>query len=374
MGSIKKVIIFSTLIIFSFCGKKTNEFIVKGNIKIPNIKTIYLTQVQINGLKLLDSTTLDKDGNFKLTSNIEGSNLYSLVVNQYTELLLVNDVQSINVSFPSQNKNTWEIKGSYYSVQLNQLSNYIEQANSKINALINQSDSLKLLHKDTAYKTLKNIINAEIKELENRIVSTFNKTDHTGFQFYILAEALRVLPPSDVLKMTKSAMVKNPNNELLNNVLTLLEDNQKNAESKANSMIGQQAPEIELNDINNKPFALSSLRGKYVLIDFWASWCGPCRKENPNVLKAFRKFKDNNFTVLGVSLDRNRDDWVKAIYQDTLIWKHISDLKFWDSKVVPLYNISGIPYNVLIDTSGKILATGLYGKELEEFLEKQFQK
>ncbi len=132
-------------------------------------------------------------------------------------------------------------------------------------------------------------------------------------------------------------------------------------------LIGSQAPDFSLPDVNGTPVKLSSFRGKYVLVDFWASWCRPCRQENPNVVKAWNKFKGKKFSIPGVSFDRpgQKDAWIKAIMQDNLTWKHVSDLLYWDSPIVPLYNINGIPYNVLIDPDGKIIGEKLFGEALE---------
>ncbi len=135
--------------------------------------------------------------------------------------------------------------------------------------------------------------------------------------------------------------------------------------------IGKIAPDFKQNDTLGNPFSLSSLRGKYVLVDFWASWCGPCRKENPNVVKAFNRFKDRNFTILGVSLDRpgQQDRWMKAIHDDGLTWYQVSDLKFWDNEVAKQYGIRAIPANILIDPTGKIIAKNLNGEALVKKLE-----
>jgi thiol-disulfide isomerase/thioredoxin len=130
--------------------------------------------------------------------------------------------------------------------------------------------------------------------------------------------------------------------------------------------VGSIAPEISLNTPDGKNIALSSLKGKVVLVDFWASWCRPCRAENPNVVRIYNTYKDKGFDIYSVSLDKDKDMWVKAIADDGLVWpSHVSDLGYWQSSVVKQYKISGIPFTCLIDKSGNIAAKGLRGEELE---------
>lgn len=134
------------------------------------------------------------------------------------------------------------------------------------------------------------------------------------------------------------------------------------------SLLNAQAPDLTMNDVNGKPVSIGSFKGKYVLVDFWASWCPPCRKENPNVVAAYNQFKNKNFTILGVSLDEDKKAWQDAIAKDGLAWTHMSDLKRWQSDAVNAYKIEAIPFNVLIDPNGKIIASGLHEAELQKKL------
>jgi len=132
--------------------------------------------------------------------------------------------------------------------------------------------------------------------------------------------------------------------------------------------VGKPAPEFTQNDSKGRPVALSSFRGQYVLIDFWASWCGPCRAENPAVVKAYQAWHSKGFTILGISLDDNKDKWLAAIKKDGLEWTQVSDLKSWQNSVAALYGVKGIPMNFLLDKNGRIVAKGLRGDDLEKKL------
>ena len=135
-----------------------------------------------------------------------------------------------------------------------------------------------------------------------------------------------------------------------------------------NVQIGKTAPEFSVPDTAGVSVSLSSFRGKYVLLDFWASWCPPWRRENPNVVKVFNEFKNKNFTIIGISLDQDKQKWLKGIADDKLTWTHLSDLKYWDSEIPALYGVRGIPSNILLDPNGVIVARNIMGDDLRNTL------
>src|SRR4030042_1414621 len=129
--------------------------------------------------------------------------------------------------------------------------------------------------------------------------------------------------------------------------------------------IGQKAPDCTMNDVGGNPVSLSSKIGtKLLLVDFWAAWCGPCRQENPNVVKVYNQFRKKGFDIFGVSLDQRNEDWVKAIADDKLTWTHVSDLQYWNNAAAKMYAVNAIPANFLLDETGTIIARNLRGEDL----------
>ncbi|RYY68679.1 MAG: redoxin domain-containing protein [Chitinophagaceae bacterium] len=206
-----------------------------------------------------------------------------------------------------------------------------------------------------AQNEYKNLVNTFIKNHPDSYASLLNLKAMAGpspegpeieGQFNALSKRLRESPSGKAFKETLDKAKLNP------------------------TAIGAVAPDFSQADVNGKQIKLSSFKGKYVLIDFWASWCGPCRQENPNVVKAYNKYKDKNFTILGVSLDKEsgKGAWLDAIKSDGLTWTQVSDLKAWQNEAAVLYSVKGIPQNFLIDPAGKIVAKNLRGDTLEEKL------
>lgn len=214
---------------------------------------------------------------------------------------------------------------------------------------------------------MQNAIRAEYQNLNNQYLAglkNFIKTHPTSpVSGYVLYSDLNNpnIPISEVLEAASyiDKSIENTKYVQLAN---------KRLDDVKGTMVGYTAKNFSQTTPDGKKVSLTDFRGKYVLIDFWASWCRPCRMENPNVVSAYNKYKDKGFTVLGVSMDTNKDLWVAAIQQDNLTWTHVSDLKGWANEVGKLYNVTGIPQNYLIDKEGKIVAKDLRGAALDEKL------
>jgi peroxiredoxin len=357
------------------CSKSSSN--VRVDIKIKNNtekQHIFLELVELDGSvpMILDSSTVEK-GNSEVTlkgGKVDAEALYRIILDDNTRFfLLVPDLSNITVEFDLEKL---EIK-STNSPAGNELKSLLTGFNSNLETLNAMRDKIQAAPEtmDSSRVVMEKDFMDQLNKTGSYVLNIAKSAKSPAVSLYALSLVGNIVSIDQVMPVLEQLKTKYPESKRIKKIDELISGAANG--NPTQDLIGKEAPEINLPDINGKLFSLKSLRGKYVLIDFWASWCRPCRLENPNVVKAFNKFSSKNFTILGVSLDREKADWIKAINDDGLYWHQVSDLKFWDAEVVSTYKFEGIPFNVLVDPQGVIVAKDLRGEELIKTLEKFFK-
>jgi thiol-disulfide isomerase/thioredoxin len=386
----KRNIYSLVVFVFFLCAcqsKDKNQFTVRvvyknahlmpktGNTSAALNRQFYLEEIPYGGDNnpiVLDTvTTKDQTGSITLKGTASEQGIFQLGVVDGPGLLLVNDANDIKVTIDLAKKDHYyTVEGSPASASMQQFIDRYGEKGFEVNKCFNEIDSLKQVSSnDSLILLATERKNAAVASLNQYVKKEIENSSFPAYSLFLLGMSARSLVKADFEKIMNETVQKFPTHAALAKLKTTYDKQQREraeiAAGASSSWIGKQAPAFTMNDMNDKPVSLSDFKGKYVLVDFWASWCGPCRMENPNVVKAYQKYKDKNFTILGVSLDKNKDKWVEAILADGLNWMHVSDLQFWNSQAVKVFHFDGIPYNVLIDPNGKIIAESLRGDALQ---------
>ena len=309
------------------------------------VKNLDVAQVAL--IRITDNKTIAEkpviNRKSSLTLSLEKMNVFKLQFSEeHLVFLILHPGEKVSVVYDAKKNWSPEISGSPHSSELYSISNQLETYDKKL----------------IEYQK-------QIEKEKNQYLIEQLKNDDQNVAMLFFLKGINIKDHPDVFK----EYVKGLRDEYGEHVLV---DELEGIVNKELGFADNKAPEISLPNPEGEIIKLSSFRGNFVLIDFWAAWCGPCRRQNPHLVELYNKYKHKDFEILGVSLDRSRQTWLNAIEKDNLIWPQVSDLKFWNSEVVSDYSIEAIPHSVLIDKNGKIIATGLRGEKLAAKLEEIF--
>jgi peroxiredoxin len=363
-------IILLSLAIYS-C-KDSSVFTVSGSITNPgSLKKVYLVQADSTTYNIVDSTNLSEDGKFQLKHPALYANLFKIRAGSTIFDLIAKNGDAINFSTNlTDSAHAYTITGSDDSEKIKEFNKINDQYGKQMGVIVQeyQAKAEKLGHESdslvSAYRPgFEKILNAQSGAI--LAFANANKTSLAGFYAVTAVDQNKyeqqLMAYSDAIK---GSFKDNPAVQRFIKAMDAIKP----------VAIGHKAPDFSTVSLDGKPVKLSDYKGKYVLIDFWASWCAPCRAENPNVVKQYSIYKSKGLNILSISLDVDKGKWQQAIQQDKLNWTHASDLKNFQGPTEVLYQINAIPSNFMIDPQGTIVAKNITGGDLEEFLNKTFNK
>ncbi|HRD57961.1 MAG TPA: TlpA disulfide reductase family protein [Ferruginibacter sp.] len=366
LKTILALTITATMLFSCNASEEKGTFTLKGDLKNIPDQQVYLEQLFFSQQdpQVLDTGNV-KAGKFELSSVANEEGLYRIRFEKMgSGFIFINDKPGIQFSADMNNVSLeGPVFNSPANAALKGLLIDIEAERIKAMAANALIDSLQ---KNKASDSALTAAGLQFRELHQKFSNYILKYVDSSKYPVVTMMALGYtdgIDPALLKPIVANLNKRFPNHKGIEGIVTqfnaMLQQANQPQQPTTGAAVGTMAPDFTMNDTEGKPFTMSSLKGKYVLIDFWASWCGPCRGENPNVVSAYNKFKDKNFTILGVSLDDNKEAWLKAIKTDGLLWKQVSDLKKWENATISLYGYDAIPYNVLLDPQGKIIASNL---------------
>lgn len=350
--------------------KDNSQFKIQGEISnSQEVKKIYLLEADSVQLNVVDSTTLDEQNKFTFKHQSTYSNLYKIKAGEHLFDLILKNGDAIDFKTDlADSSKKYQVSGSEDSEKIkefNDINNLYGGKNAKLvdayqlesQKIGRESDSLLNVYMPEFNKNMKDYSDAVLKFVDQ------NKESLAGF--YAISSLDQMKYEQQLIKYAedlKADFKNNPGVKLFINQMKSIKP----------VSIGQQAPDFTITDDTGKEFKLSEYKGKYVMLDFWASWCAPCRSENPNVVRLYNQYKGNGFNIVGISLDEDKKAWQQAIEDDQLTWRHAIETQRFDGKLIKEYRIEAIPSTFIIDPSGKIIAKNLRGADLEDFLKNTF--
>jgi peroxiredoxin len=353
------IILLMVLPSVSVFSQVKNQVSIKGKINNNTFTTATLFRIG-QTMTELNKSTLTPTGEFSMVQDIDVTDFYKLEFDKNNFIMMIlkpGEVVEITTDANEFLKKL-QIRGSDETIHVFANQRIIDESKFKQDSISNLSYQLQ---SDPKYDSISKVLKAEFDKIDYakiKYLENFMLKHTSSLANLFLPDAF---PIDNNIKtyliMDTTLYAKYPDNLFVKNLHLQIASSRK-------TLIGSLAPDFTLPDTSGVNVTLSSLKGKYVLIDFWASWCGPCMKEMPNVIKLYNDFHPKGLEIMGVSLDKSRDAWLGAIRSKNLTWKMVSDVKFWQSLVVPLYNVTAIPYTVLLDKEGRIIAKNLRGDDL----------
>ena len=370
---------FMVILSVSCKEEKKEGYEINGTINgINKGSSIYLDEVSFSGsITTIDTASAGDRGAFSLSGNIKKESLYRLRYGNNKYVLLVLDEKPMAITLEADTADLfikpYTISGSPASNSLKELLINITGYRKEMSVYVKQLQSAENAITDSMKQALYILYQAKAEESKKYITNFADTVSNGTLAVFAVANFLN--PQTDLQDLniiSNKLATKFPANESIKALIEALKPKNDNPYEMTQTFAnGTAIPEITGLNPDGKSISLSSLRGKVVLIDFWASWCGPCRAENPNVVNVYNKYKDKGFDVFSYSLDDNKAKWADAIKKDGLIWPaHASQLKGWDSDICEQFNITSIPTNYLIDRNGNVIAFNLHGGALEQILQK----